>query len=324
MDLLEQFRQYLKNQDVSNNTCKNYVSDLSTFVDYLKSINQYFSILTLPFVLNSQALNSYKNWLQRHSPLSTGNRRLSSLRKFIDFAIENNLTSRDYTGQITNFVTPTKITENPLNAKGSINDIREIVKFIPDELTQTKEVLQYTNDINSYLKNNSESTSNFQKRFRLKDFLSWKKNQSNESNQSPTLIPKQENSSLSYRYAYSYKFQLLTIAISLLIIILALTIAARQRPEVATRFINDRFRALHEVVSKVQFPKITSSRFTKDVHDQFSSDHLALSSVLGTQDIIDPMSTDQVKKAAVSPLEKIMAYIINIVLPSPELIDPVR
>jgi len=92
MNLLEQFREYLKKQGASGNTCKNYVSDLSTFVDYLKTVNQYFSIITLPFVLNTETLVAYKQWLQTHSPLSTGNRRLSSLRKF---CIKDRGTSRE-------------------------------------------------------------------------------------------------------------------------------------------------------------------------------------------------------------------------------------
>src|SRR5258706_14267938 len=104
MELIDQFRQYLKDKQVSANTVKNYVSDLSTFVDYLKNQNQYFSVLTLPFVLDTATLENYKLWLEKRDPPSTGNRRLSALRKFINFAVSTDSISRDYTGNVSNFV----------------------------------------------------------------------------------------------------------------------------------------------------------------------------------------------------------------------------
>ncbi len=162
MDLLEEFRQYLKKQRVSTNTCKNYVSDLSTFVDYLKTQNQYFSVLTLPFVLNSSTLNSYKTWLEQKDPLTTANRRLSALRKFITFAIESNTISRDYTGVVDNFV--------KIKPEGTIQTLESFNEFLNTHVSDTKSIKQYNSDIKQYLQSNKIT----EKHFSLKQFFSWK------------------------------------------------------------------------------------------------------------------------------------------------------
>jgi hypothetical protein len=101
-DLLLQFKEYLIATGVAYNTRKNYTSDLSTFVDYLNKNNQYFSLLTLSFVLSDTNLENYKLWLLKNSPLNTVNRRLSSIRKFGRFAIEKNLIDASEMGTTSN------------------------------------------------------------------------------------------------------------------------------------------------------------------------------------------------------------------------------
>ncbi len=105
-DLLLQFKQYLIESGVAYNTRKNYTSDLSTFVDYLNKNNQYFSLLTLSFVLSNSNLENYKIWLLKNSPLNTVNRRLSSIRKFGNFAIEKKLIDPSEMGTTSNVAHP--------------------------------------------------------------------------------------------------------------------------------------------------------------------------------------------------------------------------
>lgn len=292
MDLLEQFRQFLKNEGVSTNTLKNYVSDLSTFVDYLKSVNQYFSIITLPFVLNTDTLNSYKKWLQLHFPLSTGNRRLSAIRKFIEFAIENDLTSKDYTGSITNFIIP-----NPAD-----DDIRNIVKIIPSELSDTKEVIQYKNDINDYLVSTNRTPALSPSKFRLSRFLNWKKDQITDSTKS---IPPAAISPFNFRLLFTSISLLATITVTAIIII--------GHPG-----------ALQKVVSKARFPVNLHLSLNAPVNQLVSDIGIASEKVLGVQDLIDPLSKPTPKKTLYPPLQTKIAYIIQYLFKPSPLLDPLK
>lgn len=170
MELLNQFRQYLKDKQVSANTVKNYSSDLSTFVDYLKSTNQYFSILTLPFILDSTTLENYKLWLTKKDPPATVNRRLSSLRKFMTFAIESNAISKDYTGTVNNLVLLSP-------AKGE-QTLETVHSFLETYVSDSNTVKDYTSDINNFLVSNTpsrlENVPIEQRPFSPKKFWQWK------------------------------------------------------------------------------------------------------------------------------------------------------
>ncbi len=227
MDLLEEFRQYLKKQQVSANTCKNYVSDLSTFVDYLKTQSQYFSVLTLPFVLNSSTLNSYKLWLEQKDPLATANRRLSALRKFITFTIETNSISRDYTGVVENII--------KIKPDGAVQTLESFNDFLQTHVSDANTIKQYKSDIKDYLQSNKVT----EKHFSLKRFFYWK-------NTTPSLkLPPVHK---------SFKSTYWLISLGAILIFLSLATLALQNS-------NGRFRALQRQAILADTGQILSHSF---------------------------------------------------------------
>lgn len=219
MELVEQFRQYLKDKKVSVNTVKNYVSDLSTFVDYLKTTSQYFSILTLPFILDSETLSGYKQWLEKKDPVSTANRRLSSLRKFIVFAIETNSISKDYTGQVTNLL--------PLTPNKSEQTLETLNTYLETHVTNTETIKEYKNDINDYLIANTPPRLEIlpleQRPFSPQKFWQWKNQKSSVSDdhdQQTTSTPRVSKSSRWSNFLMT--FCAVTILLSLITLILVI------------------------------------------------------------------------------------------------------
>jgi hypothetical protein len=188
MDLLEQFRNYLKEKGNSPNTVKNYLSDLSTFVDYLKSENQYFSILTLPFVFNNEKLVDYKNWLTTISPTKTANRKLSALRKFMDFCVRTNLVEKNYVGNVGNIIF---ISDQPnINRPIGLGEIELFRKYLKSQGNSSNTVKGYISDVKYYLgirSNASTTLSSVSRRlYSIKKFTAWQ--QQRQIAKTPTFV----------------------------------------------------------------------------------------------------------------------------------------
>jgi len=242
MELLENFRENLKKQGHSANTIKNYVSDLSTFVDFLEKQNQYFSILTLPFILNNQFLSNYKNWLKDRNPLVTNNRRLSALRKFINFAIKSELVSASYTGKVINFELAT--IQNP------VTDIEKFQKFLVTEQSSANTIKNYISDIKYYLKLTnvaSESPSSIRRRyFSVKKYLSWK---NKKLLSEPEAAPIQNlNTGKIHAKTNAFSWDQIFIMFGGLLVVLGLTLLFFQTYPSTTKFLTNRPWSLHELV----------------------------------------------------------------------------
>lgn len=95
LDLPNQFRNYLKNQGVSPITVKNYLSDFNHFWSWLILTLKAKSVVfdednpqTIANQVSSQIINRYKSFLLKNkAPISTVNRRLSTLRQFGKFCL---------------------------------------------------------------------------------------------------------------------------------------------------------------------------------------------------------------------------------------------
>lgn len=89
MLLPELFKLYLQIQKVSPVTVKNYVVDVNHFLDWLAQktgIKHQIVGKAIFGLFTEETLNEYKtDLLQNRTPLSTLNRRLSTLRKFGQF-----------------------------------------------------------------------------------------------------------------------------------------------------------------------------------------------------------------------------------------------
>jgi hypothetical protein len=83
---LQEFRKYISLQTSSANTIKNYLSDLRLFFAFITE-NQRQNLLpqSLPFFISSEFLRGYEEYLAKSNPPATAKRRLSSLKKFIDY-----------------------------------------------------------------------------------------------------------------------------------------------------------------------------------------------------------------------------------------------
>jgi len=83
MDLIDQFRNYLYEQNLSDISVKNYSSDINKFISWIKTTTGKEPDLNH---LTSQSFNDYSQYLLKANlPDLTVKRYLSSLRKFAQF-----------------------------------------------------------------------------------------------------------------------------------------------------------------------------------------------------------------------------------------------
>ena len=96
-NLLSSFSQYLKDQQKSASTVRNYLSDIRHFLAW---VDQHPDLKTLPSIqqldssLESDVVDQYSHYLKlTNTPSSTSSRRLSSLNIFTQFATNQGLVS---------------------------------------------------------------------------------------------------------------------------------------------------------------------------------------------------------------------------------------
>ena len=149
--ILQDFAKYLAASSTAVGTIKNYASDISHFFSFLSSGSQYVSPLTLPFILTPSFLLQYKNHLSS-SPLATANRRLSSLRKFCQFAIASGVVASIDLSQLTN-ISPA-ISPSP--------EQKLLTKFkthLQSQGASSNTIKNYTSDVRIHLLNHNTSTT---------------------------------------------------------------------------------------------------------------------------------------------------------------------
>lgn len=145
------FLQYLKSCSVSEKTYRNYKSDLALFAAWLifktKSIGADCQNLqeALPFITKSTA-NEYKEFLlANNTPAPTLNRRLSTLRTFSKFLLENQLLTFDFAQGVKNISKASNLT--PFQ-----KDINEFTSFLESEKVSPLTIKNYLSDISQFLR----------------------------------------------------------------------------------------------------------------------------------------------------------------------------
>jgi len=87
---LEDYRTYLGNFTESKNTLKNYVSDVRIFLTFLNSRYPPLNADAISSLLTTQTISEFESYLSIVNPPATLNRRVSSIRKFVDYFLETN------------------------------------------------------------------------------------------------------------------------------------------------------------------------------------------------------------------------------------------
>lgn len=90
-DLASKFATYLRTQQISHTTTKNYLSDIKHFMGWIETNK-------IPNQLNNITITLIKNYTAeviKNGTLVTAKRRLSSLRKFFGWAYEQNFINRN-------------------------------------------------------------------------------------------------------------------------------------------------------------------------------------------------------------------------------------
>jgi len=144
------FRNYLVIEGYSPVTVRNYLSDLNHFLAWLelrlRSRNLPFSqneIESISQHFTPQTVEAYKNFLfKNHLPVSTSNRRLSTIRCFAKFCLSQNWISQN----------PTKGVRNkPAPEEGATEILARFKKALEAEKTSSNTIKSYLSDINTFL-----------------------------------------------------------------------------------------------------------------------------------------------------------------------------
>ncbi len=111
MNLPELFRHYLKSQKVSPVTIKNYVADIRNFLNWLAAktgVKYQVAGKSIFNLFTQETIEEYKDDLTiKRTPLSSINRRLSALRKFGQFGINQGWLVKNEVSQVRNLQVPT-------------------------------------------------------------------------------------------------------------------------------------------------------------------------------------------------------------------------
>lgn len=155
--IISLFKLYLKSQHLSQISSTNYLVDLRNFLEWyiLKLTTERVTFTeedcaSLARYFSQERIEDYKNFLLNNSsPIKTINRRLSSLRKFGSFCVEQGWLIDNPTRNIKNsgIKTPAELNEydhiliefkndmlnksiNPITAKNYLVDARQFINFI--------------------------------------------------------------------------------------------------------------------------------------------------------------------------------------------------
>ena len=153
MDSTQSFTDYLKDQKLEYSTIKNYRSDCDDFFSWIETIDPSLLSPEQWYRIDIQTIESYKKMsLSRSIPPSTLNRRLSSLRKFFEFAIQRRFTLINPAKDVSNIDLYTQTLSNEekdeQERESYIDGFRHTLeKSDQNEIT----VKNYLSDINQFL-----------------------------------------------------------------------------------------------------------------------------------------------------------------------------
>lgn len=150
MNLPELFRHYLKSQKISSVTVKNYVADINNFFNWLATktgIRHQVAGKTILKLLTKETVEEYKTSLvTEEAPFSTINRRLSALRKFGQFSLDQGWLTKNEIFQVANLRSPAVDLQSP--------NEKVIVKFkkhLEKEEASPVTIKNYLSDLRHFL-----------------------------------------------------------------------------------------------------------------------------------------------------------------------------
>lgn len=124
------FKNFLRAGNISADTLKNYLSDIRHFTGWL-SANSKPDIKPLSESLSQSTVEGYKEYLKSNSvPAITINRRLSSLRKFFDFLIDEAMISINTARLVHNIQKAPKVNE--------IKQLEDHLEDVPSESVENQ------------------------------------------------------------------------------------------------------------------------------------------------------------------------------------------
>ncbi|HJZ05497.1 hypothetical protein A2634_03365 [Candidatus Amesbacteria bacterium RIFCSPHIGHO2_01_FULL_48_32] len=140
--LRSKFAQFLGPLGVSHNTYKNYLSDLLHFFDWYASLGLTLSPENIADSLTPTQLAHYRDHLISHSPVTTANRRLSTLRRFCQFAFSQNILPSDPSANLSNI-------SQPLTAQEAI--LTRFRSFLKSEGASIVTIKNYLSDARYFM-----------------------------------------------------------------------------------------------------------------------------------------------------------------------------
>lgn len=142
--LPQEFQSYLSgSKSLTEQSIKNYVSDINIFIDWLKTTLQEEEIT--PAHITSASILSYRDELNNsRQPLAVKNRYLSSLRRFGDFLFITKLCATNPAAHLSN-----------VDAAGTTTSTKQILTAFKHDLNKQDlspgTVKNYLSDIKQYL-----------------------------------------------------------------------------------------------------------------------------------------------------------------------------
>lgn len=138
MDLPDSFKSYLQSKNYSDSTIRNYLVDTNKFLDFIGHLS-----LEIGHLDNSVI----QNYLSSIAPDPNFARYVSSLNKFFQFALDQNLISQNPLKKIL------KNLDNP--PRSEIRDLKSILRLYQQQLETKKfsisTIRNYINDIQQYI-----------------------------------------------------------------------------------------------------------------------------------------------------------------------------
>src|SRR3989344_4172145 len=148
-ELRNKFAQFLQPLGVSRNTYKNYLSDLLHFFDWTSSQGYSITPEGLSQTLVPQFLALYRDHLISHSPVATANRRLSTIRKFCQFAYSQSIPPADPSANLTNISQPLSPQEAILGRfRSLLKSEGASIVTIKNYLSDARHYMQFSPDLN--------------------------------------------------------------------------------------------------------------------------------------------------------------------------------
>ena len=151
--ITDKFKTYLANTGISKLSLKNYMSDLNNFASWLiaysTKIGANAGNLTeaVPFI-NEQTADEYKTSLASSTTSKlTINRRLSTLRKFGTFLVEENILDTNFTSNLENI----SVAAKKVRKVRSKYDLAGFEEYLATQGVSKNTLKNYSADIRQFL-----------------------------------------------------------------------------------------------------------------------------------------------------------------------------